>query len=267
MKRVLSAFAACLAATTAVVLGGATPAHAYPCDTTILASPVQISVGITNWAPNYVAARVCVGTNGVAYQEWEVRVHPFGTTGAAACSLSPENFTGVGTNLDSAPGQIGVTGHVGAGVAPRVCDNGNGTYSVTMPVWLCVGAACPVATELASGPNGVVVGTVTVTSGPSGTTGAGLALARTDLWVNGIQVPIGPEAFAAGVGNAAVDPRTGGTPICGPLNLVCVPGSSGVYYNGGDVLAVTMPVLGTTRIALPIGAQCVPVFTIGASAC
>ena len=261
MRRVLSAVAACLAATTAVVVGGAAPASAAACDTPVLASPVHVSFGITNWTPNYVDTRVCVGAGGIAYQEWEVRVHPYGSPGAGACSTDPENYTGAGTNLVAVPNQLGVSGHVGTGTSPRVCDNGNGTFNVVLPVGLCVGVACPVSHEVGTGTTGLVVGTVG-TGAPGGTTGGGVQLHGTELWVAGNRFPIGPDVVAAGVGNASGGVGTAGTVVCGPLDLVCVPGSAGVYYNGGSILGVSVLGLGTTYVQ-PLGYTCVPVFTVG----
>lgn len=99
------------------------------------------------------------------------------------------------------------------------------------------------------------------TGAPGGTTGAGLQLYGTELWVAGNRFPIGPDVFSAGAGSPTVTPETNGTVACGPLNLVCVPGYAGIYYNGADVLVVSVLGLAPAYVT-PLGRGCSQVFNV-----
>ena len=102
------------------------------------------------------------------------------------------------------------------------------------------------------------------------TAAPGVVLYESGLLVNGTYVPIGPSPYLAadaGVGGGSVGPITGGQEVCGPLGLVCVPGSAGIYYNGGPFAAISVSVLGTTYVTVPGGSQCVLLYSVGPGVC
>ncbi|HEV2890521.1 MAG TPA: hypothetical protein VGX28_09105 [Frankiaceae bacterium] len=230
-----------------------------PYNVHVLSTPVTVDVVPPHGNVVYDWARVCVGVpGGIAYEEYGVVVHPFGPFGPAACS-APDNYTGLATGVITSVLGFGAGGGIGVSVSPQVCfDAGTRTFTVALPVLIC----SQVCVGSGLGTTGVIVGSFGLTGGPAGSTGAGVQLVGTGLLVNGTLVPIGPTPFVGGgVGGGGVAPAVGPVIACGPLNLVCVPGSAGIYYNGGAFLVLAVPVLGTVPVGL--GApQCVPVFTV-----
>lgn len=258
---------ATLAAAALVAAPGA--AHAAngctsdPHNVHVLSSPVTVDVVLPHGNVVYDWARVCVGVpGGVAYEEFGVVVHPFGPFGPAACN-APDNYTGTGVGDVVNVLGFGAGGGVGVAVAPEICVNSGGAYTISLPVTICSG----ICVTNGLGDTGVIVGTFGLAPAPAGTTGAGFQLYGTWLVVNGGLVPIGPSQYVgAGVGSGGVGAPTGGSIACGPLSLVCVPGSAGIYYNGGPFAVLGLSVLGTIPVAVPGGARCVPLFTVAPAA-
>ncbi len=270
MKRLLSALAVAVATVGASIIGAAAPASALVehCTMTLLSDPVIVRAGLGNTGTD-AGAVVCVGTagpaGGMVYQGFGVGVHPFGPGSPGFCGTA--SYTAVGTEWQNAPGTVGAGGSTWTGTWPSVCSHPDGTYSVHVPVTFCVGAACVASPVSGVGKTGVIVGTFTPhTTGPGGTTGAGYSLYGNWLMVDGQWISIGPSHYNA-VGVVAPDPSDFSVPpgepvVCGPLNLVCVPGSAGIGYAGGDVLGVAVAGLGTSYYqGVPLGGGCYPLFT------
>jgi hypothetical protein len=278
VRRLLSV---CAAVAVAALTSLGAPAHAVatptecdqqPVHQTLLTSPVIVQIGVAAAPPTWDHVSVCVGTNGgaadgLAYQVFGVSVHPFGSLGPAACNAGgvPDQYTGIGLGT-STYGGPGANEGGGVSTSPQVCANGDGTYTIALPVLLCVGP-CELNTGQTVGKTGLVVGTFGPAPAPPGTTGAGLAVYGFSLYADGIPVNFGPSQYdAVGVDPGAITPRTGTAVACGPLNLVCVPGAAGLYYDGGPILGVALTGVGTTYVTVPGGPRCLPVFQVAPSA-
>lgn len=267
MIRLVSRVVAAATMATAALVALPATAHAAngcsgdPYNVNILTSPVRVDVVAAVPSVNYGWARVCVGNHGdVAYQEFGLVAHPYGWLGPAACNLwgAPDQYTGVGTGDVTSVAGFTFFGGVGVATAPQLCLGDAGHYSISLPVTICSNLC------VSNGPRetGVVVGSFSVTGGPGGTTGAGVHLNGVWLVLDGITIPIATPYASAGVGTGAVSAPTGSPIVCGPLNLVCVPGSAGIYYNGGPFAAIDVMMLGYIPVAIPGGAQCFRLFTI-----
>lgn len=272
MRRLVIAAAGAL-----VAFASLAPAHAtIPAPTScermggrnLLPSPLLLEVGANAASPTWWdEATLCIGTaggstDGAVYEEVDVAVHPYGTRGPAACNPGgdPNEYTGAHVFGSTSPGSNGASAEVGIWTAPQVCANGDGTYTVTVPVKVCSGAC--VTEGVPVGRTGLVVGTVK----PEYSTGGGgasvtLTVVGTYLYVDGIQITFGPSrSDNVTVAPSNVTPQ-GAPLVCGPAG-VCVPGSLGLRYGGGPVLgSVTVTGVGTFAPGLPLGVPCTVIYS------
>jgi hypothetical protein len=226
---------------------------------TLLTSPLLIEVGWRTGPPGPRAV-VCVGTtgaplSGVSYQEVLVEGQAPGPGPALACDGS--GYTG-GHAAGGFSG-IGFGGGVGYGTAPSLCPQGDGTYTLAVPIIVCVGGACPENSTQNVYKTGAVVGTFSTTPPPPGTsTGAGLQLTSVTLWVDNVKIPLASAGGALGVNSGAVAPATssgGGIPVCVAGTCVAVPPSASLSYTGQSL--VTVSALGVSEpVYIPGGQQC-----------
>jgi hypothetical protein len=272
MKRMVTAFVAVLLGGFGLILPARasipspTGCEAQPTHYTLLTTPLLVQVGAQTGPGAFDRAVVCVGTNGgstngIAYQEVGVQGQPDGPGPILACDGS--SYTGYGAGGYGSG--LGFTGGAGFGTWPQLCNLGDGTYQVTVPLLICVGGACPTNTAETIYKTGAVVGTLTPLGAPcSGCIGGGYQLSSVTVWVDNIPIPLMSVGGAAGVDAGAVRAATaGGSTVC-VLGLSCrvVPGSAGVYYDGGAIVTVTALGLPPVNVTVPGGPRCVPLFQI-----